>query len=102
MIYAVIVGHLYPLTYGIVGLITSVCMIIIGLMMIQITPQLRDNVFIFSICRDTRVRTNGILQLHASIPTITTGRQNATPQKNKAANTKRKTILPSNMKTSIV
>jgi hypothetical protein len=83
MIYAVIVGHLYPLTYGIVGLITSVCMIIIGLMMIHITPHLRNNLLIFSIYRDSRVHTQQTLQQRLTIP-VTTGGGATLPEQNKS------------------
>jgi len=49
MINGAISGSLYPLTYAIVGLITSICLIFIGIITIHITPQLRKrvlNVFI--------------------------------------------------------
>jgi hypothetical protein len=73
MIYAVIVGHLYPLTFGIVGLITSVCMIFIGLMMIHITPHLRNNLFFYTIYRNNRVHTQQTFQQRLTIPTMTGG-----------------------------
>ncbi|CAF0830326.1 unnamed protein product [Rotaria sp. Silwood1] len=41
MVYAIIVGRLYPLTYGIVGVITSTCLIFIGVATIYTTPPLR-------------------------------------------------------------
>jgi hypothetical protein len=47
MIYAAITGSLYPSTYGIVGIITSVCLILIGIITIYITPQLRKRVLVF-------------------------------------------------------
>ncbi|CAF1128203.1 unnamed protein product [Didymodactylos carnosus] len=55
MVYARIVGHLHPLTYGIVGLITSPCLIFIGLITIYITPQLQRNIFIFLRHHDSQV-----------------------------------------------
>jgi len=73
MIYAVIGGHLYPLTFGIVGLITSVCMIFIGLMMIHITPHLRNNLFFYTIYGTNRVHTQQTLQQRLTIPTMTGG-----------------------------
>jgi hypothetical protein len=71
MINAVIVGHLYPLTFGIVGLITSVCMIFIGLMMIHITPHLRNNLFIYTIYPNNRVHTQQTLEQRLTLRTIT-------------------------------
>jgi len=47
MIYGIIYGELYPLTYSIVGLITAICLIIIGLIIIYITPQLRKTILEF-------------------------------------------------------
>lgn len=41
LIHGLISGGLYPLTYGVVGVITSVCLIFIGLITIYITTQLR-------------------------------------------------------------
>jgi hypothetical protein len=50
LIHAVITGGLYPLTYGVVGVITSACLIFIGIITIYITTQLRKqfNGFFFS------------------------------------------------------
>jgi hypothetical protein len=88
MIYAVSVGHLYPFTYSIVGLITSACMIFIGLMMINITPQLRNNVFIF-ILRDNRVHTQVSFPQRLTLPTATGG--NNTAEHNRSLNIQRQT-----------
>lgn len=60
MIYAISVGHLYQYTFSIVGLITSVCMIFIGCIMIYITPQLRNHFFAL-IYHDTRVHASRTL-----------------------------------------
>ena len=83
MIYAVNVGHLYPYTFSIVGLITSVCMIFIGLMMIHTTPQLQNNLFISLLYRDNRVHTQQTLPQRLTAPTLTggrvTGEQNKSP-----------------------
>jgi hypothetical protein len=56
MVYGIIVGQLYPLTYGIVGLITSVCLIVIGLMTIYMTSPLRKNILIVFICDNSAER----------------------------------------------
>ncbi|UJR24033.1 hypothetical protein I4U23_026998 [Adineta vaga] len=49
MIYGIIVGSLYPLTYAIVGLITTVCLILISIITIKTTTQLEKQFFaIFS------------------------------------------------------
>ena len=48
--YGLIVGELYLLTYAIVGLITSICLILIGLITIHTTPSIRKHIFtIFNI-----------------------------------------------------
>ncbi|CAF1489482.1 unnamed protein product [Rotaria sp. Silwood1] len=60
IIYGVIVGHLYSLTYSIVGLITSTFLIMIGLVTINITPQLKKNIFMFVFCQDSRVHIHQI------------------------------------------
>jgi hypothetical protein len=78
MIYAVTVGHLYPFTFAIVGLITAVCMIFIGLMMIHITPQLRNKLVGRLIYRDNRVHTQQTLQQRLTVPTGSTAGHNAT------------------------
>ena len=52
MIYGITVGHLHPLTYSIVDLIASACLIFIILMTVYITPPLRKNIFVFFMCRD--------------------------------------------------
>jgi hypothetical protein len=80
MIYAVIVGHLYPYTFSIVGLITSACLIFIGLMMIHITPQVRDKLFLYFNYRDNRVHTQRTLQQRLTVPASTTRAHNATTQ----------------------
>ena len=71
-IYAVLNHDAYQYTYSIVGLITSLCMIFIGLMMIHITPQLRNNLFIYSIFRDNRVATGEGLQPRAMMLSTST------------------------------
>jgi hypothetical protein len=55
IIYGLIVGELYSLTYGIVGLITSICLILIGLIIIHTTPVIRKNIFIFLNIGDNQV-----------------------------------------------
>jgi len=55
MIYGIINGDLYPLTYSIVGLITTICLIIIALITIYITPQLRKTILQFFNYQDNRV-----------------------------------------------
>jgi hypothetical protein len=93
MIYAVIVGHLYRFTFSIVGLITSVCMIFIGLMMIQITPQLRNNHFVLSIYRGNRVHTQQTFQQRLTLPTTSTDHQNAPVKQSKVPSKQRQTVL---------
>jgi hypothetical protein len=60
MIHGAITGSLYPLTYGIVGLITSVCMILIGIITIYFTSQLRKQVFGFFVHQNNRVQSKAI------------------------------------------
>ncbi|CAF1129604.1 unnamed protein product [Didymodactylos carnosus] len=79
MVYGIIAGQLYGLTYGIVGLITSACLIFIGLITIYITPQIRNNISIFLIYRDNRVQPTPLKNLEmrrARDRNITTSRQN--------------------------
>ena len=62
MIYAIINGQLYPYTFSIVGLITALCMIFMGLMLIHITPQLRKNQLVSMVYRDNRIETQVSVQ----------------------------------------
>jgi hypothetical protein len=66
MIYGIINGDLYPLTYSIVGLITTICLIIISLIIIYITPQLRKTIFQFFNYQTNRVgvQTNQSIQMN--------------------------------------
>ena len=77
-IYAVIHNEAYTYTYSIVGLITSLCMIFIGLMMIKITPQLRNNIF-YHVFRSNRIHALEGLPERATIPSTTNGGHHATP-----------------------
>ncbi|CAF1316672.1 unnamed protein product [Rotaria sordida] len=45
MIYGVMAQDLYPLTYGIIGIFTSVCLGSIGISTIYVTPQLRKQFY---------------------------------------------------------
>ncbi|CAF0958420.1 unnamed protein product [Didymodactylos carnosus] len=81
MIHAATIGHLYSLTYDIVGLITSTCLIFVGLITIHITPQLRKNISISLIHRNNRLHVQQIPLNHLKMsPTmdsnVTTIRQN--------------------------
>ncbi|CAF0921568.1 unnamed protein product [Adineta steineri] len=62
MIYDTIIGHLYPYTFSIVGLITSICLIFVALLTIHITPQLRKNIFIFHNRRNNQINVQVIPQ----------------------------------------
>lgn len=92
MIYAATVGHMYSYTFGIVGLITSVCMIFIGLMMIHITPQLRNKLPIYLIYRGNRVSTVLTLQQRLTIPSSITAGHHGTAQQNITLSMQRQTI----------
>jgi hypothetical protein len=72
MIYAAITGSIYPLTYGIVGIITAVCLILIGIITAHITPQLRKEVLKFFNQYDNRVGTEpmALKQLNTQIAPI--------------------------------
>ena len=59
IIYGVIAGQLYPLTYAIVGLITSICLIFIGLITIYTTPLLRNNILVAFNFRNNQVNAQG-------------------------------------------
>jgi hypothetical protein len=73
MIYAIIVGDLYPLTFGIVGLITSTCLIFIGMITIYITPQLKKYLFTSLIHHDNRVHVQQTAQQRLPMPSTTRG-----------------------------
>jgi hypothetical protein len=60
MIHGAITGSLYPLTYGIVGIITSACLILIGLITIHITSPLRKHVLNIFLRQNNRVHTEPI------------------------------------------
>lgn len=77
-VYAVLKNNIYEYTYSIVGLITSLCMIFIGLMMIHITPQLRNNLVIYSMFRDNRVASGNSVQPRAMAHSTTTNHQQPT------------------------
>ena len=68
MVNGIIVGHLYPLTYGIVGLITSTCLIVIGLMTIYMAPPLRRNTLIIFMCRNCEGNPENTPQKSSQIP----------------------------------
>lgn len=55
MIYGIINGDLFPLTYPIVSLITAICLIIIALINIHITPQLRRTILNFFNYQNNRI-----------------------------------------------
>ena len=75
MIYAVVTGSLYPLTYGIVGIITTVCMIFIGIITINITPQLQKPIYRFFGLHSNRIETGAmpLNQLNNPVATIANG-----------------------------
>jgi hypothetical protein len=92
MIYAVSVGHLYPLTFGIVGLITSICFTLIGLITIHITSQLRENLLVFIIRRDNRVRGRPALEQRLAKPAATMCAHVATAQQNTSMSIRKEAI----------
>ncbi|CAF4153795.1 unnamed protein product [Adineta steineri] len=92
MIYAVVVGQLYPLTFGIVGLITSVCMIFMGIMIVYITPQLRKNLCTVFHLRNNQVHTQQTLPQNSAIPRITAGTGSTNKRQVKSLNTQKQTI----------
>ncbi|CAF4678438.1 unnamed protein product [Rotaria sp. Silwood2] len=66
MIYAISIGHLYSLTFSIVGVITSACLISIGFMIIYITPQIQKHLFLGLMQHGNQIN----VQLpHLTIPT---------------------------------
>jgi hypothetical protein len=73
MVNGIVVGHLYSLTYGIVGLIASVCLIIIGLMTIYMTPPLRRNTLIIFMCRNCEGHPENTRQKGSQIPIAVVG-----------------------------
>jgi hypothetical protein len=77
MIYAVIVGRLYPFTFAIVGVITSFCLILIGLITFYITPKLRSLLLLLLNGTDNRVHTMEGLQRRLAV--VTTSGSHTTP-----------------------
>ena len=69
VVYGVISGSLFSLTYPIVGVITSGCLIFIGLITIYVTTQLRKQFVDLFIQRNNRVE-NGPLRSNLPIHTI--------------------------------
>ncbi|CAF0960465.1 unnamed protein product [Rotaria sordida] len=55
MIYAISIGHLYSLTFSIVGFFTSTCLIFIGLVIIYITPPIKKHLFLCLMQRNNQV-----------------------------------------------
>ncbi|CAF4646180.1 unnamed protein product [Rotaria socialis] len=56
MTHGSIVGHMYPLAHKIVGIITSMCLIFIGISTIYTTPQLRKQMLNPVCNRNNQVR----------------------------------------------
>ncbi len=75
LIYGIIVGDLFPLTYSIVGLITAACLIMIGLITISITPQLRKTTIRFFKCHNNRIdeQPRLLTQLNLTNPQVNIG-----------------------------
>ncbi|CAF3923110.1 unnamed protein product [Adineta steineri] len=92
MIYAVVVGQLYPLTFGIVGLITSVCMIFMGIMIVYITPHLLNNLCIFFTFRHNQVNIQRVTQQqipqNMTDPTVAGRNLEVPPKQNKSSTTR--------------
>jgi hypothetical protein len=65
MIYGIINGDLFPLTYPIVGLITAICLIVIALINIYITPQLRRTILNFFNYQNNRIHVQTV-QINAA------------------------------------
>ncbi len=60
MIQGAITQSLYPLAYAIVGLITSICLILIGIITIHFTSQLRKQILNFFFHQNNRIQTEPI------------------------------------------
>jgi len=82
MIHGAIIGSLYPLTYGIVGLITSICLILIGIITINITSQLRKEVLHFFFHQNNRVQTEPMALNQMRTPTVVIANVNASQRSN--------------------
>ncbi|CAF2925720.1 unnamed protein product [Rotaria sp. Silwood2] len=68
MIYAVMFGQTYPLTYGIVGIITSACLIFIGIATIYTTPPLRKLIHAHLVQQNNRVQAEPIPMTQIGAP----------------------------------
>lgn len=60
MTHAAIVGSLFEFTYGIVGIITSICLILIGIITSYITPQLRKQFLWILVGQNNQIRNEPI------------------------------------------
>jgi len=60
MIQGAITQSLYPLAYAIVGLITSICLILIGIITIQITSQLRKQFLNIFFHQNNQIQTETV------------------------------------------
>ena len=78
MIHGAIVQSLFSLTYAVVGLITSICLIIIGIITIYITPQLRKQVVNCFCHRNNRIQAVPIPLNRINTPAATTANATTT------------------------
>jgi hypothetical protein len=60
MIQGAITQSLYPLAYAIVGLITSICLILIGIITIHVTSQLRKQILNFFFHQNNQIQADSI------------------------------------------
>ncbi|CAF0859062.1 unnamed protein product [Rotaria sordida] len=83
MIYAIIVGQTYPLTYGIVGVITSACLIFIGFATIYTTPPLRKRIHNYFVHRNNRIQAEPIPKKQIHVPITMTDNVKTAQKPNK-------------------
>jgi hypothetical protein len=68
VIYEILHGSLYPLTYPIVGVIASVCLTFVGLITIYVTTQLRQQVEQFLCLRNNRIEASLLRSRQLELP----------------------------------
>ncbi|CAF1412294.1 unnamed protein product [Adineta steineri] len=77
MVYGIIAGSLYPLTYGIVGIITAFCLIFIGVITIKTTSYLEKQVLGYFFPQTNRVQSGPMPLNQRNIPAVMSNNMNS-------------------------
>ncbi|CAF4194118.1 unnamed protein product [Adineta steineri] len=77
MVYGIVAGSLYPLTYGIVGIITAFCLIFIGIITIKTTSYLEKQVLGYFFPQTNRVQSGPMPLNQRNIPAVMSNNMNS-------------------------